>query len=146
MIYPRGLCPGGIKQEAMMKIFVAAVFFLVLIGMGFLALVFWVKMQFKKTRNFITKVILDEEYNPALHDSMTRINKVETAVSEMQSRLKEIETEVQALMDGEIPDYEAAKKAAESANDLYRGIASILSYNPHTARQEAENARKAGIL
>ena len=72
-----------------------------------------------------------------------RNQKRNTALCNLiEEQRKELVKRIDDLANGVVPDYEAAKKAADSLNDFNRGIASIMGFDPYEAlRSEREKLR-----
>ena len=67
--------------------------------------------------------------------------KFKALVETTEFSLKQIGDRVNGLEKGTIPDYEAAKKAADAVNDFSKGITAILNFDPYAAlhKDDPEN-------
>jgi type II secretory pathway component PulJ len=57
---------------------------------------------------------------------------------------KSLEERIKKLEDGAMPDYEAAKAAAQAVNDFNAGISGILGFDPHEALKKQRNETTGG--
>lgn len=65
-------------------------------------------------------------------------------ICRMEKKVREVAEQVKKLEEGAVPDYEAAKKAADAVNDFNKGISSILGFDPHEAWQKEKQKERMG--
>ena len=58
---------------------------------------------------------------------------------------KELALKLKDLEDGIVPNYEDAKRAADSLNGFNRGIASIMGFDPFEALQKEQARSRTGV-
>ena len=73
-----------------------------------------------------------------LRDDALKINQ--TAEKKMES----VNTSLEKLEKGIVPDYEQAKAAAEAVNNFSRGVSNILGFDPVQAYKAAQQREKMG--
>lgn len=58
--------------------------------------------------------------------------------------VEDINPKLEDLAKGVVPEYEAAKAAADATNEFHKGIAAILNYNEMEALQRMREAEASG--
>ena len=77
---------------------------------------------------------------------MLRFNSVNAEMSKLIINLAEIKAEIEKLKAGTVPDYEAAKAAANAVNDFNAGLSAIMNFDPiAVARSRRQGDSKEAI-
>jgi hypothetical protein len=70
---------------------------------------------------------------------------IKASMKYTDSGFKELALKLKDLEDGIVPNYEDAKRAADSLNDFNRGIASIMGFDPFEALQKEQARNRTGV-
>ena len=73
-----------------------------------------------------------------LRDDASRTNQ------SAEKKMESVNTRLEKLEKGIMPDYEQAKAAAEAVNNFSKGVSNILGFDPVQAYKEAQNREKMG--
>ena len=76
------------------------------------------------------EAIANETFCKAKDDYMLRFNSINADMSGCVVDLAELKADVKNLKSGTVPDFEAAKAAANAVNDFNAGLSAIMNFDP----------------
>ena len=76
------------------------------------------------------EVTTNDAFDKAKNDYMLRFNSINADMSGIVIDLAELKAEVEKLKSGTVPDFEAAKAAANAVNDFNAGLSAIMNFDP----------------